>query len=85
MTIGGSIALIAIGAILRWAISWSPSHVNMPLIGAILMICGIVALIISLAFMFSRRRRAPAAAPPAEVYEQRRYTESPGRYTDPRL
>jgi fluoride ion exporter CrcB/FEX len=85
MTIGGSIALIAIGAILRWAISWSPSHVNMPLIGAILMICGIVALIISLAFMFSRRRRVPPAAPPAEVYEQRRYTDAPGRYTDPPL
>lgn len=84
MTIGGSIALIAIGAILRWAISWSPSHVNVPLIGAILMICGIVALIISLAFLFARRRR-PTAGPPAEVYEQRRYTEAPGRYNDPPL
>ncbi len=90
MTIGGSIALIVIGAILRYAISWSPSHVNVPLIGAILMIGGAIGLIISLSFLFARRRRT--AAPPADVYEQRRYTDRPAappadvyeqrRYTD---
>lgn len=94
MTIGGSIALIAIGAILRFAISWSPSHINVPLIGAILMIVGVIGLIISLAFLFSRRRRVPSAPPAAEVYEQRRYTteapldrypDSPARYHDPPL
>jgi hypothetical protein len=83
MTIGGSIALIAIGAILRFAISWSPSHVSVPLIGTILMIVGIVGLIISLAFLFSRRRRLTTAPPVGEVYEQRRYTtEAPDRYAD---
>ncbi len=82
MTIGGSVALIAIGAILRYAINWSPSHVNVPLIGGILMIAGIIGLIISLAFLFSRRRRP--AGPPAEVYEQRRYDAAPGRYTEER-
>ena len=76
MTIGGSIALIVIGAILRYAISWSPSHVNVPLIGAILMIGGAVGLIISLTFLTMRRRRPPSQ-PPTEVYEQRRYTEPP--------
>jgi hypothetical protein len=82
MTIGGSIALFAIGAILRYAINWSPSHVNVPLIGAILMIAGAVGLIISLAFLFSRRRRT--AAPPADVYEQRRYRNGPDAYTEER-
>jgi hypothetical protein len=100
MTIGGSIALIVIGAILRFAITWSPDQVNVPLIGAILMIGGAIGLIISLAFLFARRRRPTAppaevyeqrryterpAAPPADVYEQRRYTESQGRYNDPPL
>jgi hypothetical protein len=74
--------------------------VNVPLIGAILMIGGAIGLIISLAFLFARRRRPAAAradvyeerrytdrpaAPPADVYEERRYTDSPGRYSDPPL
>lgn len=83
MTIGGSIALIAIGAILRYAISWSPSGVNVPLIGAILMIVGAIGLLISLVFLFSRRR---TAAPGAEVYERRRYGDvpPPGGYVEER-
>jgi len=81
MTYGGSIALIVIGAILRFAISYSPSGIDLQLVGVILMIAGVVGLIISLAWMFGRRRRAvtttsvPAAR--TEVYEERRYTEPP--------
>ncbi len=79
MTIGGSIALIVIGAILRFAISWSPAYINVQLIGLILMIAGIVALIISLAFLTARRRRVVTTRRPAdtEVYEERRYSEPP--------
>jgi len=29
MTIGGSIALIIIGAILKWGISWKPAHLDL--------------------------------------------------------
>jgi hypothetical protein len=76
MTIGGSIALIVIGAILRFAISFSPAYVNLRLVGLIVMIGGIIGLIISLALLTARRRR-PAAGPPTEVYEERRYTEPP--------
>ena len=83
MTIGGSIALIVIGAILRFAISFSPAYVNLRLVGLIMMIGGIIGLIISLAFTFSRRRRPAGAA--TEVYEERRYQEPGGRYTDPPL
>ena len=83
MTIGGSIALIVIGAILRFAISFSPAYVNVRLIGLIVMLGGIVGLIISLSFMIARRRRPVDG--PAEVYEERRYHEPQGRYTDPPL
>ena len=81
MTYGGSIALIVIGAILRFAISYSPSGIDLQLVGVILIIAGIVGLIISLVWMFGRRRRAvtttSVAAPRTEVYEERRYTEPP--------
>lgn len=79
MTIGGSIALIVIGAILRFAISWSPAYINVQLIGLILMIGGIVALIISLALLTARRRRVVTTRRPGdtEVYEERRYSEPP--------
>ena len=81
MTIGGSIALIVIGAILRFAISYSPSGIDLQLVGVILIIAGIVGLIISLVWMFGRRRRTvtttSAAVPQTEVYEERRYTEPP--------
>lgn len=74
VTIGGSIALIVIGAILRFGITWKPAHVDLQIIGVILMIAGVVGLIISIAFLATRRR----GRPPAEVYEERRYTEPPG-------
>ena len=77
MTIGGSIALIVIGAILRFAISWSPAYINVQLIGLILMIAGIVALIISLAFLTARRRRVVTRPMDTQVYEERRYSEPP--------
>ena len=60
MTIGGSIALIVIGAILRYAVNWSSAHVNVPFIGLILMVGGAIGLIISLVLPMRRRRSAPA-------------------------
>ena len=81
MTYGGSIALIVIGAILRFAISYSPAGINLQVVGVIMIIAGIVGLIISLVWMFGRRRRTvtptSAAVPRTEVYEERRYTEPP--------
>jgi Domain of unknown function (DUF6458) len=80
MTIGGSILLIVAGAILRYAITWSPNYVDLRLVGLILMIAGAAGLIIALTLLFMRRRRS---TPRTEVYEERRYTE-PGRpYDDP--
>ena len=56
MTYGGSVALIVIGAILRFAISYSPASVNLQLVGVILMIAGVIGLVVSLVWMFGRRR-----------------------------
>ena len=80
MTIGGSILLIVAGAILRYAINWSPNYVDLRLVGLILMIAGVVGLIIALTFLFMRRR---GSRPSTEVYEERRYSEPPRPYDDP--
>ena len=73
MTIGGSIALIIIGAILRFAVTWPPKNVDLQVIGVILMIGGAATLCFAIGLMYVRRRQAAAT----EVTEQRRYTEPP--------
>ena len=73
MTIGGSIALIVVGAILRWAITWNSAYIDIKAIGLILLIAGVVCLGISIGVLVARRRRRASA----EVYEQRRYVEPP--------
>ena len=70
MTIGGSIALIVIGAILTWGITWQPTYVDLQAIGVILMIAGVAGLIISVAFTVNRRRGRPA--------QNRRRPSAPG-------
>ena len=62
VTIGGSIALIVIGAILRFGLTWKPVHVNLQVIGVIFMIPGAVGLVITIAIIATRRRGRPAAA-----------------------
>jgi uncharacterized membrane-anchored protein len=74
VTIGGSIALIIIGAILRFAVTWTPNGIDLQVVGMILIIGGLVGLAISIGFLVARRRRTTSA----QVYEERRYTEPPG-------
>ncbi len=51
MGLGGSLILVAIGAILRWAISATTSGVNIHTIGLILLIVGGIGFVISLLWM----------------------------------
>jgi hypothetical protein len=73
VTIGGSIALIIIGAILRFAITWTPQYIDIQAMGVILMLGGIVGLAISLALFFTRRRSQGTT----QITEHRRYIEPP--------
>ena len=52
MSIGASLFMIAVGAILRYAVSDSIEGVDLAVIGLILMIVGIVGLLLSL-FMYA--------------------------------
>lgn len=57
MRIGGALFLIAVGAILKFAVTVHDTHgFNVNTIGIILMIVGIVGLLAELVFMSTRRR-----------------------------
>jgi Domain of unknown function (DUF6458) len=56
MTIGTSLFLVAVGAILRYAVHDSWKAVDLATVGLILMIVGVVGLVISLFFLSSMRR-----------------------------
>jgi hypothetical protein len=59
MTIGASIFLIAVGAILYFATNFHLAHVDIDVVGLILMIAGVAGLILGLVQqgIWSRRRR----------------------------
>jgi hypothetical protein len=57
MRIGGSLFLIALGAVLRFAVTTHSTHgVNIWAIGVILMIVGVIGLILTGMFTLTRRR-----------------------------
>ncbi|NDU73574.1 hypothetical protein GWI34_13125 [Actinomadura sp. DSM 109109] len=79
MTIGGSIALIIIGAILAYAVEYDFSGIDIRLVGVILMIGGLIGLIVGIVRIASARRTVERRPPPAvreeyypDEYEARR-------------
>ena len=77
MALGTSLFLIAVGAILRYAVSDSLEGIDIPTIGLILMIVGVVGMLISF-FMMTLWDRNRGAEP---VVEERRVRRDP--YRDP--
>jgi hypothetical protein len=73
MSIGASLFMIAVGAILRYAVSDSIEGVDLAVIGLILMIVGIVGLLLSLFLYANATRRT-------DIVERDRYVDR-----DPRL
>jgi hypothetical protein len=69
MGIGTSILLIAVGAILRYAVNVSVSEIELDTVGLILIIVGIVGLVISLAVVFMGNGDRP---PRSDDYPTRR-------------
>jgi hypothetical protein len=62
MTFGSSLILIAVGAILRYAVTATVSGINLQVVGLVLMIVGVVGLALSLLWFgvwADRRREAP--------------------------
>ncbi len=71
MGLGVSIVLIAVGAVLAWAVHASTSGVNIHTVGYILLVVGIIGALLSLIFWstwagpgyFTRRRTVVDGAP----------------------
>jgi Domain of unknown function (DUF6458) len=53
MTTGSSIFLIAVGAILRYAVTASVSGISLQTVGLILIIAGVLGLVLSLFYMLA--------------------------------
>jgi hypothetical protein len=84
MGIGVSLILIAVGAILTWAVSASTSGIDINAVGVILMIVGLVGFVLSLAFWSTfwgpgYFRRTVTTGPSAV---RRRRTSAPARYVE---
>jgi len=74
MSVGLSALLVIVGAILRFAVSWSGDYVDLQVVGVIFMIGGGIGLIVSIILAVMKRRNQRAT----QVYEERRYIEPPG-------
>jgi hypothetical protein len=74
MGLGTSILLIAVGAILKYAVSWSIEGIDLQVVGTILLIIGILGLIISLVYMFVLNRQQ---TPADRTVVQDRYRDRP--------
>ncbi len=60
MTIGGSMVLIAVGAILKWAVTAQVSWIDIQTAGTVLFIVGLAGLVVSLVYTFWWADRARA-------------------------
>ena len=81
MGLGVSLILIAVGAILTWAVTAEVSGIDLTAVGVILMVVGLVGFVLSLAFWsswggpatFGRRRETVVEEGPPVSTERRTY------------
>jgi hypothetical protein len=59
---GGAIFLMAIGAILKWAVTGHVSGIAIGTIGVILLLAGLAWLVLAVILDMNARRRGPAVA-----------------------
>jgi uncharacterized membrane protein YidH (DUF202 family) len=71
MTIGTSLFLIAVGAILKFAVTADVAGVELEVVGVILIIVGLAGLVLGLGMWISARddvRRGRVDPPPPDAY-----------------
>lgn len=63
MGIGASVFLIAVGAILTFAVDWSVGGIDIDVVGWILMACGVLGLVVTMTIWGNHRRTVVADEP----------------------
>jgi hypothetical protein len=64
LTIGGSLFLIAVGAILKFAVTWTVAGIDLHVAGVVLMVVGALGLLLGLLLLFSDRSSGVGPPPP---------------------
>ncbi|HEX7292377.1 MAG TPA: DUF6458 family protein [Conexibacter sp.] len=64
MTIGTSLFLVAVGAILKWAVTADVAGVDLQVVGVILIMVGLAGLVLGLGMWISARGDVRRAGPP---------------------
>ncbi|GAA4452988.1 DUF6458 family protein [Phytohabitans houttuyneae] len=70
MGIGGSIFLIALGAIFAFAVEFDLGWLDINVVGWVLMIAGLAGLLLTISFWQSRRRTTTTVVQPTERVER---------------
>jgi hypothetical protein len=69
MGIGTSLFLIAVGAVLRYAVTATVSWIDLATVGTVLLVVGVLGLLLSIAWIAAYRgRRGDVIAEPRENY-----------------
>jgi hypothetical protein len=63
VTLGTSLVMIALGAILKFAVTWTVTGIDLRVVGLVLMVVGIIGLLLGL-FLLSQNRRASVGPGP---------------------
>jgi len=70
MRIGASLFLIALGAILKFAVNKHVNGIDINTVGVILMVVGIIGLLLELLLWTNRRRTTVVSQQPGVTYVQ---------------
>jgi hypothetical protein len=75
MSLGASLVIFAIGAILKWGITAQANGLDLDAVGVILMVVGVIGALVSMAFLYSwspvpyRRRTVVSDVGPDHVHD----------------
>jgi hypothetical protein len=64
MSLGASLFLIAVGAILKFAVTADLAGIDLQVVGIIFMVIGVIGFAITMFFYFQARGRGAAPPPP---------------------
>lgn len=72
MPLGSSLFLIAVGAILKFAVTATVADIDLQVVGVILMVIGAIGLLISLFLIYNASNRRPPSPPAPPTQPQGR-------------